>query len=91
MEKVGDERVEHETERQFEHLEEEENRKKNAKTSENSGESKPSASSSGPAAPEEEAPKSRGGSPMAADLGDSVPETAKRRIGDSEQGERERE
>ncbi len=46
LEKVGDERLERETERLFEYLEEEENREKKAKTSESSGESKAIASRS---------------------------------------------
>ncbi len=75
--------------KQFEHLEETENKKKKAKTRESSGERKASASSSGPAAPEGEIPRSRGGVPMFADSGDSVPEMAKRKIGDSGQGESE--
>ena len=75
-----------ETERLFEHLEEEESKQKKAKTSESCGDSKAGASSSGPATSEEEVPRSRGGVPMAADSGDSVPEIVKRKIGDSEQG-----
>ncbi len=73
MEKVGDERLERETER-FEHLGEEENKKKQAKTSDSSGESKASASSSGPAVPDRKMPRNRGGVPMSTDSGDSVPE-----------------
>ncbi len=87
--KERDERLERETERLFERLEEEENKQKKARASESSGESKASASSSGPATPEREVPRSRGGVPMSADSGDSVPETAKRNIGDSGQGESE--
>ncbi len=45
-----------------------------------------STSSSGPAAPQGGGPRSRGGVPMSADSGDSMPETVKRKIGDSEQG-----
>ncbi len=59
-EKVGDERLERETERLSECLEGEENRQKKAKTCESSGESKATASSSGPAVPEGEAPRSTG-------------------------------
>ena len=66
LEKVGDVRLERETERLFEYLEEEENKKK-AKASEDQRESMPSASSSGPAAAQENVPRSRGGVPMAAD------------------------
>ena len=83
---IGDERLVREKERLFEHLEEEENKKKRTKMSEESGESKPSASSSGPAPAEETVPRSRGGVPMATDSGDSVQETVKRK---AEDGERE--
>ena len=86
MEKVGDERLVRETERLFEHLEEEENKKKRAKVGEESGESKPSTSSSGPATAQEIVSRSRGGVPMAKDSGDVVPETVKRK---AEDGERE--
>ena len=87
LEKTGDERFVRETERLFEHLEEEEeNKKRKTKVSEESGESKPSASSSGPAAAKETVPRSRGGVPMATDSGDSVQETVKRK---AEDGERE--
>ena len=89
LEKVGDERLVRETERLFEHLEEEENQKKRARASESDGDSKPSASSSGPALAEEQVPRSRGGVPMATDSGDSRQEAAKRKIGDSEPGLRE--
>ena len=47
------------------------------------------ASPSGPATSEGEAPRSKGRAPMTADSGDSVPETVKRKTGDSEQGESE--
>ena len=67
LEKVGDERLVREAERLFEYLEEEENKKKRTKVSEESGESKPSASSSGPAAAQETVPRSRGGVPMASE------------------------
>ncbi len=84
MEKVGGERLEREAERLFEYLvEEEEISKMRAKTSESSGESKARASPSGPAAPQ------GGGVPMPAGLGDSVPETVKTKIGDSDQGDSE--
>ena len=86
LEKVGDERIARETERLFEHLEEEENKKKRAKVGEESGESKPSTSSSGPATAREIVSRSRGGVPMATDAGDVVPETVKRK---AEDGERE--
>ena len=86
LEKTGDERLVRETERLFEYLEEEENKKERTKVSEESGESKPSASSSGPAAAKETVPRSRGGDPMATDSGDSVQETVKRK---AEDGERE--
>ncbi len=76
-------------ERLLEHLEEEESEQKRAKTSESGGASKAGASSSRPETSEEEVPSSRGGVPMAADAGDSVPEIAKRKIGDSELGESE--
>ena len=76
--------MEGEAKRLFQHLEEGEHRKKKAKTNESGGESKASAWSSGPAPPEGEVPRSRGGVPMAADSGDSAPEIAKRKIGDSE-------
>ncbi len=87
LEKVGDEKLVRETERLLDYLEEEENKKKKARASEGSGDGKPSAckpsaSSSGPAAAE--VPRSRGGAPMAMDSGDSVPETAKTKIGNSE-------
>ena len=49
--------------------------------------SKADASPSGPATSEGEAPRSKGGAPTAADSGDCAPETAKRKIGDSEPGE----
>ncbi len=84
LEKVGGERLARETERLFEHLEEEESIKEIARASESSKDGKPSASSSGPATAEKEVPRSRRGAPMARDSGDSVPETAKRKIGDSE-------
>ena len=71
----------------FEYLEDEEDKKKRAKMSEDKGESMLSASSSGPAVAQETVPRSRGGVPMSADSGDSVPETVKRNIRDSEQGE----
>ncbi len=75
-------RLVRETERLFEYLEEEENKKKRTKVSEESGESKPSASSSGPVAAKETVPRSRGGVPMATDSGDSVQETVKRKAED---------
>ena len=78
--------MELEAERLFEYWEEEENRKKRARASEGHGDSKPSASSSGPTGPEETVPRSRGGVPMATDSGDSVQESVERKAGDSEQG-----
>ena len=89
MEKVDDERLVRETERLFEHLEEEDSKDKKAKVSESSGDGKAVASSSGPAPSRGEAPRSSGGVPMAADSGDGVAETVKRKIGDSEPGEGE--
>ncbi len=68
-------------------MEEEESRKKEAKTSEISGESKASSTSNGPAVSQEEALRSRGGNPLSADLGRSVLETVERKIGDSDQGD----
>ncbi len=50
---------------------------------------KAGASPSGPAAAEREAPKNKGGVPATADSGDNVPETVKRKIGDSEPRENE--
>ena len=78
--------LEREAERLFDYLEEEENKKKITKMSVESGESKPSASSSGSPAAKETVPRSRGGVPMATDSGDSVQETVKRK---AEDGERE--
>ena len=89
MEKIGDERLVREKERLLEYLEEEENKKKEARAIEGDGDSKPSAASSGPAPAEEQVPRSRGGVPMATDSGDSRQEAAKRKVGDSEQGESE--
>ncbi len=78
LEKVGDERLDRETGRLFEYMdEEEENKKKKAKTAERSGESEASASSRGPAAREGEVPRSRGGVPTTADSGDSAPDGLK--------------
>ena len=54
--------------------------------SESSGDGTAGASSSGPAASEGEAPRSKGGVPTTADSGDKVPETVKRKIGDSDAG-----
>ncbi len=82
-------RLVRETERLFEHAQEEENKERKARASESSVDGKPSASSGGPATAEGEGPRIRGGVPMAMDSGDSVPETAKRKIGDSEPGESE--
>ena len=86
LEKVGDERLVRETERLFEYLEEEENKKKYTRASGDNGQSRPSASSSGPAVGQEAVPRSRGGVPMAMDSGDSVQETVNRK---AEDGERE--
>ncbi len=82
LEKVGDERLVRETERLFEYLEEEENKKKRANISEEKGESMPSASSSGPAVAQGAVPRSRGGVPMATDSGDSAQEIVKRKAED---------
>jgi hypothetical protein len=78
-----------ETERKFEYVEEEESKKKKAKASECSGDSEAGASSSGPATAEGEVLRSKAGIPITADLRDSVPETAKRKIADSEPRESE--
>ena len=55
------------------------------KVSEDRGESKPSASSSGPAVAQGAVPRSRGGVPMAMDSGNSAQETVKRKAEDVEQ------
>ena len=89
LEKVGDERLARETERLFEYLEDEENKNKQARTGEDNGDSKPSASSSGPEVAKEAVPRSRGGVPMALDSGDSLQETVKRKSGDGEHEESE--
>jgi hypothetical protein len=64
----------------FEYLEEEESKKKRARASEDNGDGRPSASSSGPDVEGEPVHRSRGGGPMATDSGDSVPETAKKKL-----------
>ncbi len=84
MEKIDDQRLARETARLLEHLEEEESKSKQTTASERSGDIRAGASSSEPAPSEREAPRSRRGVPMAADSGDSVPETVKTKIGDSE-------
>ncbi len=89
LDKVGDEMLARETAMLFECLEEAEKEKENEKTSEVSGDSKAGASSSGPATTEREAPRSKGGVPMAADSGDRFPETVKRKLGDPEPRESE--
>jgi hypothetical protein len=85
LEKVGDERLVRETERMFEYLEEDENKKKKENMSDDKGESMPSASSSGPALAQGAVPRSRGRVPMATDSGDSAQETVKRKAEDVEQ------
>ncbi len=64
-------------------------KKHKAKASESAGASKAGASSSGRATSEEEALRSVGGAPIAAESGDSVPGVARRKIGDSTQRESE--
>ena len=73
MQETGDARLERETERLFEFLEEEEKKK--------TGVSEPSASSSGPAPAQERVPRSRGGVPMATDS-EIHGEVHKRKAGD---------
>ncbi len=58
-----------------------------AKVSQGSEDSKVGASSCGPATSGGEAPRSRGGAPIAPESGDSVPGVAKTKIEDSAQGE----
>ncbi len=72
--KVGDERLARGTEMLLEYLAEEKSKTNKSKASESSGDTKAGASP---------------GVPIAAESGDSVPEVAKRKIGDSEPGESE--
>ena len=90
LEKIGDSRLERETERLFEFLEEEEKKKTGAGAGEQktgasegmkTGVSEPSASSSGPAPAQERVPRSRGGVPMATES-EAHGEVHKRKAGD---------